>query len=191
MRALLLMLVTAVVLAVVFRCWQANPGSSAGLRSPPDIPPLTAAEFASLSEARVLARVSTEASRRIIAAGSGWGSAAAVLPPPLCHVWTVAVLEPSIARMGFAVAVTQESAPSPMVPPLRDLVAAYRALGLDALAGVVAEADGLAADATAGPGGYGRLDARFRSELAKAGSTARCVAYAQAHRDEILADPAH
>ncbi|MCK6489794.1 MAG: hypothetical protein L6R48_15980 [Planctomycetes bacterium] len=144
------------------------------------IPPLTRAEWQTLDGEALLARIAGECQRRLESDPRGLGGAAAVLPEPALTLWLVAVLEGGIARTGFAPYATVDAA-AEHAPTLERLAAAYRALGLDPLAALVAEA--------AGGGDSADLHRRFCAALASADSAGHRLAYARRHVDQLVATP--
>lgn len=170
----------ALAAALAAMLWPAPPAHRGATGT--TIPPLTRAEWQTLDGEALLARIAGECQRRIESDPRGLDGAAAVLPEPALTLWLVATLEGNIARSGFApyatAAGTAEHAPS-----LARLSAAYRALGLDDLAGIVAEAD------RRGLGDSADLHRSFTGSLATAGSTAHRLAYARRHVDQLVAAP--
>lgn len=165
----------------------AEPDAATTLRPPPEIPLLTRAEFDATADTRLLELVQAEGMRRILLAGTGWGQGRASLPEELRHLWTIGAVEPDLHQMGFVHVLTLSTGPAPMLPPLADLEAAYRALGQTALADAVrvaleaVEAKSIDAEA-------GRLDAAFRAAIVKPGLRAQRIAYARRNRLLLIED---
>lgn len=185
--ALLACAVAAITFAAVL--WRfGEPDAARALRPPPVIAALTAAELDRASDAGLLELVQAEGTRRILAAGAGWGAGRAVLPDELRHLWTVAAVEADLHQSGFVHVRRMSTGPSPMLPPLTDLADAYRALGQDGLAAAV-DAAVAAAAAGALEAEAPRLDAAVRAALAVGGLRAQRIAYARRHRAVLVGAP--
>jgi len=160
----------------------ARTDATADLRPPPEIPVLSATALATATDAQLLALVQAEGTRRILAAGRGWGAGREVLPAELRHLWTIATLEPDLQQSGLVHVGRLAGGPSPMLPPLADLEDAYRAVGQDALAVVVAAALAEADLETAAD----RHDGAFRAAVAAKGLLALRIAYARRWRERLV-----
>lgn len=172
----------AIAVFTIIAWGAARPDAAPALRPPPEIPVLSATALATATDAQLLALVQAEGTRRILVAGRGWGAGREVLPEELRHLWTVAMLEPDLQQTGFVHVRRLASGPAPMLPPLVDLEDAYRALGQDALARVVAAAlaeEDLEATAD-------RHDGACRAALAARGLQAQRIAYARRWRERLV-----
>lgn len=171
----------AIAVCTILAWGVARTDAAPALRPPPEIPVLSATALATATDAQLLALIQAEGTRRILAAGRGWGAGREALPEELRHLWTIATLEPDLQQTGLVHVQRLASGPSPMLPPLADLVEAYRALGQDALAEVVA-----AALAEEDPEAAGRHDSACRAALAGKGLHAQRLAYARRWRERLV-----
>lgn len=165
----------------------AEPDASSSLRPPPEIPALGRVEFDATPDARLLELIQAEGTRRILRAGNGWGQGQAALPDELRHLWTIGAVEADLHQMGFVHVLSLSTGPAPMLPPLADLEAAYRALGQTGLADTV-RAVLAAVEARTIDGDAGRLDAAFRAAIVLPGLRAQRIAYARRNRLLLVED---
>jgi hypothetical protein len=147
---------------------------------PPNIPSLTAAELAGLTETELLPRVEKECLRRMLVSNLDPRSAPSVLAPTARHLWNLMEGWGTIRSFGL-----QEQARLGRDPALAfacvlpRMIESYRALGLDAPTRPLVKALTLS-----------QIPATLEAEClaAIAGSEPAVAAYAGAHRQEIFPD---
>jgi hypothetical protein len=175
--------------AWAYSLWDSQHAGGGVLHPPPDIPRLSAAELAALPDAELLERVERECLRRLYVADADLRSAAKILSPPACHLWTIGYGEAQLRSTGVRHALMIERDPhlSPCMPTLAQMAAAYRALGLTGPAEALEEALRMT-DPGDDHNPYTAVQARYLAAIAARSASVR-LAYARAHRSELFPAP--
>jgi hypothetical protein len=154
-----------------------------------DVKPFAAITAADLdANARALPAIQDEALRRLLAAGRYPGQTQGVLPEALRHLHAILTYETALASplASLQTLVAMMPGPTPALPPVSELAAAYQALNQQALASVALDIqqamESNSVDQQSEP-----LTRRFRAAMAQHGLADQRRAYARSHRDEILA----
>jgi hypothetical protein len=170
----------------LYSLWDAQHAGGGILHPPPVIPVLSAAELTALPDARLLERVERECLRRLFAADADLRSAAKVLSPPACHLWTIGYGESILGGCNLRHALMAERNPqcSPNMPTLKQMAESYRALGLPGAAQALEDALRVV-DPGDDNDPYAAVQARYHAEIATRSAAAR-LAYARAHRSELF-----
>ena len=176
-------LIGVVVYVIFFRLGADEP-SALHLRPPPGLPSITAHDID--SDALILPAISQESMRLLIQAGRCSGDVRDVLSPTLRHLYTIRAYESAMSSGNSLAEVARMSVgPTPMLPPIEDLIEAYRELREDALAQCAIDfAEAVRDRAIDEPSEA--ISRRFLESLKEPGLTWSRIRYARAHRDDIL-----
>jgi hypothetical protein len=137
---------------------------------------ITCAAFA--NNDNLMQAIHGEAQRRLLAAHRYLGDPGEILPPPLKHLYVIISYEQVISSgVNLAQLPIMTAPPTPLLPPVADLVAAYQALKEDDLAD-------LAGQLAAGPDSA--LSTPFLRAMGKPEIKQLRLAFARAHEDDIV-----